>query len=103
MKFLLEDEAIVVGGTNHSHATQDLTDSIASGEFPEWTLYIQTMEIADEDKFDFDPLDDTKIWPEDIFPLQVFFPSLFTSSGFCYLLLKLTISACWKNGSEQEH
>ena len=24
----------------------------------------------DEDKWDFDPLDDTKIWPEDIFPLQ---------------------------------
>lgn len=31
---------------------------------------IQTMEVADEDKFDFDPLDDTKTWPEDIFPLQ---------------------------------
>lgn len=31
---------------------------------------IQTMEVADEDKYDFDPLDDTKTWPEDIFPLQ---------------------------------
>ena len=31
---------------------------------------IQTMDPADEDKFDFDPLDDTKTWPEDIFPLQ---------------------------------
>ena len=30
----------------------------------------QTMELADEDKFDFDPLDVTKIWPEDLFPLQ---------------------------------
>ena len=34
-------------------------------------MYIQTMDPADEDKFDFDPLDDTKIWPEDLFPLQV--------------------------------
>ncbi len=33
-------------------------------------MIIQTMEVADEDKFDFDSLDDTKIWPEDIFPLQ---------------------------------
>ena len=33
-------------------------------------MMIQTMEVADEDKYDFDPLDDTKIWPEDIFPLQ---------------------------------
>ena len=49
---------------------QDLYDSIAAGDYPEWKLMIQTMEVADEDKFDFDPLDDTKTWPEDIFPLQ---------------------------------
>lgn len=49
---------------------QDLFDSIAAGDYPEWKLMIQTMEVADEDKFDFDPLDDTKTWPEDIFPLQ---------------------------------
>ena len=28
------------------------------------------MDPADEDKFDFDPLDVTKIWPESLFPLQ---------------------------------
>ena len=28
------------------------------------------MKVADKDKFDFDPLDDTKTWHEDIFPLQ---------------------------------
>ena len=31
---------------------------------------IQTMDPAAEDSFDFDPLDVTKIWPEDRFPLQ---------------------------------
>jgi catalase len=67
---LLDDEAVTVGGSNHSHATADLQDSIAAGDYPEWTLAIQTMEIADEDKYDFDPLDVTKTWPEDIFPLQ---------------------------------
>mmetsp|Transcript_2711 Transcript_2711/g.8022 ORF Transcript_2711/g.8022 Transcript_2711/m.8022 type:complete len:493 (+) Transcript_2711:157-1635(+) len=67
---LLDDEAVTVGGSNHSHATADLQDSIAAGDYPEWTLCIQTMEIADEDKYDFDPLDVTKIWPEDLFPLQ---------------------------------
>ena len=41
MKNLLEDEAVVVGGTNHSHATQDLYDSIAAGDYPEWKLLIQ--------------------------------------------------------------
>lgn len=67
---LLDDEAVVVGGRNHSHATQDLYDAIARGEYPEWTLFIQTMDPADEDKFEFDPVDVTKIWPEDLFPLQ---------------------------------
>jgi len=38
---MLEDEAIRVGGSNHSHATQDLQDSIAAGDYPEWKLCIQ--------------------------------------------------------------
>ena len=67
---LLDDEAVQVGGSNHSHATQDLYDNIADGNYPEWTLYIQTMDPNDEDKFEFDPLDVTKIWPENLFPLQ---------------------------------
>ena len=70
VKSLLEDEAIKVGGANHSHATQDLYDSIAAGNYPEWKLFIQTIDPDHEDKFDFDPLDVTKTWPEDILPLQ---------------------------------
>nr|ABM47415.1 catalase [Prunus avium] len=70
VKCLLEDEAIKVGGANHSHATKDLYDSIAAGNYPEWKLYIQTMDPDHEDRFDFDPLDLTKTWPEDILPLQ---------------------------------
>ncbi|KAH7307310.1 hypothetical protein KP509_22G053600 [Ceratopteris richardii] len=70
VKCLIGDEAVIVGGTNHSHATKDLYDSIAAGNYPEWKLYIQTMDPADENKFDFDPLDVTKTWPEDLFPLQ---------------------------------
>ena len=41
VKNLLEDEAITVGGSNHSHATQDLYDAIAAGDYPEWKLLIQ--------------------------------------------------------------
>ncbi|CAN1315545.1 unnamed protein product [Linum perenne] len=48
VKSLLEDEAIKVGGANHSHATQDL--------YPEWKLFIQTIDPDHEDRFDFDPL-----------------------------------------------
>ncbi|OWM70577.1 hypothetical protein CDL15_Pgr014250 [Punica granatum] len=70
MKNLLEEEAIRVGGTCHSHATKDLYDSIAAGNFPEWKLFIQVMDVDHEDRFDFDPLDTTTTWPEDLFPLQ---------------------------------
>ncbi|PAM56018.1 catalase HPII, partial [Acinetobacter baumannii] len=70
VKCLTDEEAIKVGGSNHSHATQDLYDSIAAGNYPEWKLYIQTIGPDHEDQFDFDPLDVTKWWPEDIIPLQ---------------------------------
>ncbi|KAM7521314.1 hypothetical protein LguiB_020276 [Lonicera macranthoides] len=70
VKCLLEDEAIKVGGANHSHATKDLNDSIAAGNYPEWKLFIQIIDPDLEDRFDFDPLDVTKTWPEDILPLQ---------------------------------
>ena len=70
VKCLLDDEAERVGGANHSHATQDLFESIAAGDYPEWTLLIQTMDPATEDAHEFDPLDVTKLWPEDRFPLQ---------------------------------
>ncbi|KAG6400195.1 hypothetical protein SASPL_137020 [Salvia splendens] len=70
VKSLLEDEAVKIGGTNHSHATQDLYDSIAAGNYPEWKLFIQTIDPDIEDRFDFDPVDVTKTWPEDIIPLQ---------------------------------
>ena len=37
-----------VGGGNASFATSDLFRSIEKGEYPSWTLKIQTMPIEDE-------------------------------------------------------
>ncbi|KAK9109452.1 hypothetical protein Sjap_017512 [Stephania japonica] len=51
-------------------AHYDLNDSIAAGNYPEWKLFIQIIDLDHEDKFDFDPLDVTKTWPEDILPLM---------------------------------
>ncbi|XP_031482557.1 catalase isozyme 1-like [Nymphaea colorata] len=70
VKCLTDEEAVVVGGTNHSHATKDLYDNIAAGNYPEWRLFIQTMSPEDVDRYDFDPLDVTTTWPEDVLPLQ---------------------------------
>ncbi|MDH5781563.1 MAG: catalase, partial [Dehalococcoidia bacterium] len=52
------------------YLTRDLWDTIAKGEEVEYELYVQLMEIEDELKQDFDPLDPTKTWPEDKFPLM---------------------------------
>ena len=44
-----------------SHATHDLFNHIAEGDFPEWDLQVQTMDPAQQLDFDFDPLDATKV------------------------------------------
>lgn len=62
-------EATRLAGEDPDIATRDLYDTIASGKTVEYELYVQIMDIADELKQDFDPLDATKIWPEDKFPL----------------------------------
>ncbi|KAK9081603.1 hypothetical protein Sjap_026637 [Stephania japonica] len=51
------------------YATSELW-YVAAGNYPEWKLFIQIIDLDHEDKFDFDPLDVTKTWPEDILPLM---------------------------------
>ena len=36
----------------------------------EWELNVQIMDDDEHPELDFDPLDDTKVWPENEFPLQ---------------------------------
>ena len=63
-------EATSLAGEDPDIATRDLHDTIASGKTVEYELKVQVMEIADELKQNFDPLDATKTWPEDRFPLM---------------------------------
>ncbi len=51
------------------HSTRDLYDNIAKGNFPEWEFAVQIMPDGPNDHLSFDPLDDTKLWPVDQFPL----------------------------------
>ncbi|MBP1968375.1 catalase [Virgibacillus natechei] len=68
IKNLTQQEANDIQATNFNHATQDLYDSIERGEYPEWELFVQIMSDDAHPELDFDPLDDTKIWPVDQFP-----------------------------------
>jgi len=69
IQFIDSAESKQLASTDPDIATKDLYDTLASGKTVDYELLVQIMELEDEDKFDFDPLDDTKIWPEDIFPL----------------------------------
>jgi catalase len=62
-------EATRLAGIDPDYLTRDLHDAIAKGEEVEYELDVQLMDIADELKQNFDPLDPTKTWPEDKFPL----------------------------------
>ncbi|QST01081.1 catalase [Pontibacillus sp. ALD_SL1] len=68
IKNLTQEEAMKIQGENFNHATQDLYEAIERGDYPEWELCVQIMEDHEHPELDFDPLDDTKIWPEDQFP-----------------------------------
>jgi catalase len=53
-------------GADWNLMSNDLYGAVKAGKFPGWDLYVQVLSPADLDKFDFDPLDDTKEWPTTI-------------------------------------
>jgi catalase len=63
------DEAVKIAGADPDHHRRDLRETIDSGDFPEWTLNVQTFDQKTADELDFDILDPTKIIPEEIIPL----------------------------------
>jgi catalase len=65
---LTQKEAQEIQAKNFNHATQDLYESIERGDYPEWELCVQLLSDDDHPELDFDPLDDTKLWPKEQFP-----------------------------------
>ena len=63
-------EATKLAGEDPDYLVRDLRNAIAKGQDVEFELFVQLMQIEDELKQDFDPLDPTKTWPEDKFPLM---------------------------------
>ncbi|MBD0288667.1 MAG: catalase, partial [Flavisolibacter sp.] len=68
IKNLTQAQAEEIQAKNFNHATQDLYDAIERGDYPQWELCVQIMSDDEHPELDFDPLDDTKIWPTDQFP-----------------------------------
>jgi len=67
---LVWDEALKIAGKDPDFHRRGMWESINDGNYFEWELGIQTLAQEDEQKFDFDILDATKIWPEELIPVR---------------------------------
>jgi catalase len=70
VKSWTDADAAAMQGAELGVHTKDLYDAIAAGDHPEWDLSVQLMDDHDHPELDWDPLDDTKVWPENDFPLR---------------------------------
>ncbi len=67
---LVWDEAQKIAGKDPDFNRRDLWEKIEEGQSVEFELAIQVLNPEDEFKFDFDVLDCSKLWPEELVPLQ---------------------------------
>lgn len=63
-------EAERLAGSDPDIASRLLWEHIECGHFPRYELNVQLMDEECAEGLPFDPLDDTKTWPEDLFPLM---------------------------------
>jgi catalase len=64
---LTEADAAAIQANDLGHASKDLYEAIERGDYPEWDLLVQMMDDHDHPELDWDPLDDTKVWPEELY------------------------------------
>jgi len=64
------DEALKIAGQNPDFHRHDLWTAIENGAYPKWKFGIQTIPESQEHDFEFDILDATKIWPEELVPIR---------------------------------
>lgn len=67
---LVWDEALKLAGQDPDFHRKDLWEAIANGLYPKWEFGVQVIPEADEQKFEYDVLDATKIWPQEDVPIQ---------------------------------
>jgi len=65
------DEAQKISGKNPDFHREDLWEAIEMGNFPEWELGVQVIPAEDENKYEFDLLDPTKLVPEELVPVTI--------------------------------
>lgn len=66
---LMWDESLKISGQDPDFHRKDLNEAIENGVYPKWKFAIQVLEESREHDFDFDILDATKVWPQELVPL----------------------------------
>lgn len=69
---LVWEEAQKIQGMDPDFHRKDLMEAIDKGDYPRWTFGAQIIKEEEEFMFDFDILDATKLWPEEIVPVTEF-------------------------------
>lgn len=64
------EEAVRLAGQDPDYHVIDMFNAIEKGDYPEWTMYIQTMTPEQAEKAGPIVFDSTKIWPHGDYPLQ---------------------------------
>ncbi|POS88442.1 catalase-domain-containing protein, partial [Erysiphe pulchra] len=67
---LVWDEALKICGQDPDFHRKDLYSAIKMGIFPKWKFGIQICPESRQDEFDFDILDATKVWSEELLPVK---------------------------------
>jgi len=70
IKNLTHEEAHALSADNPDQAGQDLHEAIERGDYPSWTVYVQTMTAEQAEKALFSVFDLTKTWPYSQYPLR---------------------------------
>ncbi|WP_144497000.1 catalase [Bacillus toyonensis] len=69
VQYITSKEATKLAAENPDYSGKDLYDAIEAGKLVEYGLYVQLMDPKDEVHLSYDPLDDTKVWDEKVYPL----------------------------------
>ncbi|KAF3941545.1 Catalase-3 [Dactylella cylindrospora] len=67
---LVWDEALKISGQDPDFHRKDLEEAIKNGAPPKWDFGIQVLPESRQDEFEFDILDATKLWPEELVPVR---------------------------------
>lgn len=70
LQSLVWDEAQKLAGKDPDWLRRDMWEAIEASTYPEWEFGVQVIEEREENGFNFDILDATKLWPEELVPVQ---------------------------------